>query len=99
MTEHDETPEDEVEVEAHGLKEAAAGISAAALLAAGAGAANAATGARATSNANPAAHPTQKLQKKTDATIKATNKLEKKDATFKGERAGVRVNPSATDKV
>ena len=40
MTEHDdrnETPED-ADVEAHGLKEAAAGVSAAALLAAGAGA-------------------------------------------------------------
>jgi hypothetical protein len=96
MTEHSETPED-AEVEAHGLKEVAAtGISAAALLAAGAGTAAAAT---------PASHATGAKAAQADPTIKQnradpTNKIAKKtDATIKLKRAGAQVTPNATDKI
>jgi hypothetical protein len=97
MSEHDELPEDEVE--AHGMKEAAAGLSAAAMLAAGAGAAKAATPASASANAKPAAHPAQKLQKKTEAMIKGGTKLQKKTEGAKADRASARVTPAATDKI
>jgi hypothetical protein len=81
MTEHSETPEDP-EVEAHGLKEAAAGMSAAAMLAAGAGTAAAAT-PNAKASARPASHPTQKITKKSvDSNWKIAKKGEDARADY-----------------
>lgn len=96
-----ETPEDD-EIEAHGLKEtAAAGLSAAALLAAGAGTAAAATPSAHPTKADPTlkmqkADPSLKMEKKTEA----MNKIAKKtDATFKGSSARASARADATIKV
>jgi hypothetical protein len=90
-----ETPEDD-EVEAHGLKETAAGMSAAAMLAAGAGTASAATPTGASANAKPAANADSTFKydragatQKPDFTIKLGKRA---DATIKQGKKGDAVN-------